>query len=54
VTTDDRPQRQSVEMPSLILDRPPSLTDAVVAHLRDGIVRGTYPPGLAPRIAGVG
>lgn len=27
------------------LDRPPSLTDAVVAHIRDGIVRGAYGPG---------
>ena len=27
------------------LDRPPSLTDAVVAHIRDGIIRGDYPPG---------
>ena len=29
------------------LDRPPSLTDAVVAHIRDGIVRGAYEPGQA-------
>mgnify|MGYP001812110882 FL=1 len=29
------------------LDRPPSLTDAVVAHIRDGIVRGVYTPGQA-------
>lgn len=27
------------------LDRPPSLTDAVVAHIRDGIIRGDYLPG---------
>jgi len=27
------------------LDRPPSLTDAVVAHIRDGIIRGDYAPG---------
>jgi DNA-binding GntR family transcriptional regulator len=27
------------------LDRPPSLTDAVVSHIRDGIIRGTYAPG---------
>ena len=29
------------------LDRPPSLTDVVVAHIRDGIVRGAYVPGQA-------
>ena len=27
------------------LDRPPSLADAVVAHIRDGIIRGDYAPG---------
>jgi DNA-binding GntR family transcriptional regulator len=27
------------------LHRPPSLTDAVVAHIRDGIIRGLYAPG---------
>jgi len=27
------------------LDRPPSLADAVVAHIRDAIVRGAYAPG---------
>jgi DNA-binding GntR family transcriptional regulator len=27
------------------LDRPPSLADAVVAHIRDGIIRGDYEPG---------
>ena len=27
------------------LDRPPSLTDAVVAHIRDAIIRGAYAPG---------
>jgi DNA-binding GntR family transcriptional regulator len=27
------------------LDRPPSLTDAVVAHIRDGIISGGYAPG---------
>ena len=27
------------------LNRPPSLTDAVVAHIRDAIVRGDYAPG---------
>lgn len=27
------------------LDRPPSLADAVVAHLREGIIRGDYAPG---------
>ncbi len=27
------------------LDRPPSLADAVVAHIRDGIIRGEYAPG---------
>ena len=27
------------------LDRPPSLTDAVVAHIRDGIIRADYAPG---------
>lgn len=27
------------------LDRPPSLTDAVVSHIRDGIIRGAYAPG---------
>jgi DNA-binding GntR family transcriptional regulator len=28
-----------------ILDRPISLTDAVVAHIRDGIITGSYAPG---------
>lgn len=32
-------------MESATLDRPPSLTDAVVAHIRDGIIRGAYAPG---------
>ena len=32
-------------MEPAILDRPPSLTDAVVAHIRDGIIRGSYAPG---------
>ena len=32
-------------MEPAILDRPPSLTDAVVAHIRDGIIRGRYAPG---------
>jgi DNA-binding GntR family transcriptional regulator len=27
------------------LDRPPSLTDAVVDHIRDGIIHGEYAPG---------
>lgn len=27
------------------LDRPPSLADVVVAHIRDGIIRGAYAPG---------
>lgn len=27
------------------LDRPPSLTDAVVTHVRDAIIRGEYTPG---------
>ncbi len=34
-------------MEQATLDRPPSLTDAVVAHIRDGIIRGTYAPGQA-------
>ena len=32
-------------MEQATLDRPPSLTDAVVAHIRDGIIRGAYAPG---------
>ena len=32
-------------MEPAILDRPPSLTDAVVAHIRDRIVAGSYAPG---------
>jgi len=32
-------------MEPTILDRPPSLTDAVVAHIRDGIIAGSYAPG---------
>lgn len=32
-------------MAQAALDRPPSLTDAVVAHVRDSIVRGDYAPG---------
>jgi DNA-binding GntR family transcriptional regulator len=32
-------------MEPAILDRPPSLTDAVVAHIRDGIIAGSYAPG---------
>ncbi len=31
-------------MEQVTLDRPPSLTDAVVAHIRDAIIRGTYAP----------
>lgn len=27
------------------LDRPPSLTDAVVAHIREAVIRGPYMPG---------
>ena len=34
-----------MSMEQATLDRPPSLTDAVVAHIRDGIIRGTYAPG---------
>jgi DNA-binding GntR family transcriptional regulator len=36
-----------VDIEQATLDRPPSLTDAVVAHIRDGIVRGAYGPGQA-------
>jgi len=32
-------------MEQTTLDRPPSLTDAVVAHIREGIIRGAYAPG---------
>jgi DNA-binding GntR family transcriptional regulator len=32
-------------MEQVALDRPPSLTDAVVAHIRDAIIRGAYAPG---------
>jgi len=32
-------------MEQVTLDRPPSLTDTVVDHIRDGIIRGTYAPG---------
>jgi len=32
-------------MEQVTLDRPPSLTDAVVAHIREGIIRGAYAPG---------
>lgn len=32
-------------MEPAILDRPISLTDAVVAHIRDGIIAGSYAPG---------
>ena len=34
-----------MSMEQATLDRPPSLTDAVVAHIRDGIIRGVYAPG---------
>ena len=40
-------------MEQATLDRPPSLTDAVVAHLRDGIIRGTYAPGQPLTEAGL-
>ena len=33
--------------PRVALSRPPSLTDAVVAHIQDGIIRGSYAPGQA-------
>lgn len=32
-------------MEPVALDRPPSLTDAVVAHIREGVIRGSYAPG---------
>lgn len=32
-------------MEQVALDRPPSLTDAVVAHIRDAVIRGAYEPG---------
>jgi DNA-binding GntR family transcriptional regulator len=35
------------------LDRPPSLADAVVAHIRDAIIRGGYAPGQALTEAGL-
>ena len=35
------------------LDRPPSLTDAVVAHIRDAIIRGAYAPGQPLTEAGL-
>lgn len=40
-------------MEQATLDRPPSLTDVVVAHLRDGIIRGTYAPGQPLTEAGL-
>ena len=40
-------------MEQVTLDRPPSLTDAVVAHIRDGIIRGTYAPGQPLTEAGL-
>jgi DNA-binding GntR family transcriptional regulator len=35
------------------LDRPPSLADAVVAHIREGIIRGDYAPGRPLTEAGL-
>jgi DNA-binding GntR family transcriptional regulator len=32
-------------MEQATLDRPPSLTDAVVGYVREAIIRGAYPPG---------
>lgn len=40
-------------MEQATLTRPPSLTDAVVAHLRDGIIRGAYAPGQSLTEAGL-
>jgi len=40
-------------MEQVTLDRPPSLTDAVVSHIRDGIIRGTYAPGQPLTEAGL-
>lgn len=35
------------------LDRPPSLADAVVAHIRDAVIRGDYAPGQPLTEAGL-